>query len=57
MFAFWLFYGVRVFDEHRRGRGIQYHDIVQYANSMVDALLFIHYLAIILMEVNHMSPQ
>jgi len=55
VFAFWLFYGVRVFDERRRG--IQYHDIVQYANSMVDALLFIHYLAILLMEINHMSPQ
>ena len=55
VFAFWLFYGVRVFDEQRRR--VQYHDIVQYASSMVDALLFIHYLAIVLMEIKHMSPQ
>ena len=54
VFAFWLFYGVW-FDE--RKRGIQYHEIVRYANSMVDALLFIHYLAILLIEVNHNSPQ
>ena len=55
IFAFWLFYGVRVFDEQRRR--IQYHDLVSYANSMVDTMLFIHYLAIILMEIKHVSPQ
>lgn len=55
IFAFWLFYGVRVFDEQRRR--IQYEDLVSYANSMVDTMLFIHYLAIILMEIKHQSPQ
>jgi hypothetical protein len=55
IFAFWLFYGVRVFDEQRRR--IQYQDLVSYANSMVDTMLFIHYLAIVLMEIKHMSPQ
>ena len=55
IFAFWLFYGVRVFDETRRR--IQYQDLVYYANTMLDTMLFIHYLAIILMEIKHISPQ
>lgn len=55
IFAFWLFYGVRVFDETRRR--IQYQDLVFYANTMLDTMLFIHYLAIILMEIKHISPQ
>ena len=55
IFSFWLFYGVRVFDGHRKR--LQYVDIVHYAVSMLDALLFIHYLAILLMEIKHSSPQ
>lgn len=51
-FAFWLFYAVRIFA--KRG---DYHTIVQFAVSLVDALLFIHYLSIILLEIRHMQPQ
>ena len=66
VFAFWLFYGVRVLDgrggegqavisaAHRR---VQYVDVVHYVSSMVDALLFVHYLAILLMEIKHNKPQ
>ena len=54
VFSFWLFYGVRVM-EHRGN--IQYYDIVQYATSLVDALLFLHYLALVLMELRHLQPQ
>ena len=56
IFAFWLFYGVRVIDRGR-SRRLQYLDIVHFASSMLDALLFIHYLAILLMELKHASPQ
>ncbi|XP_078676340.1 vang-like protein 1 [Branchiostoma floridae x Branchiostoma belcheri] len=51
--SYWLFYGVRVLDE----RPSNYQDIVQYAVSLVDALLFIHYLAVILIELRHLRPQ
>lgn len=32
-----------------------YHGIVQYAVSLVDALLFIQYLAIVLLELRHLQ--
>ncbi|XP_046375383.1 vang-like protein 2 [Haliotis rufescens] len=52
-FAFWLFYGVRIFKEREH----KYHSIVQFSVSLVDGLLFIHYLAIILLEVRQIQPQ
>ena len=62
VFAFWLFYGVRVLDG-RGGEGqavisaahrkVQYIDVVHYASSMLDSLLFVHYLAILLIELRH----
>lgn len=33
-----------------------YHGIVQFAVSLVDALLFIHYLAVVLLEIRHLQP-
>lgn len=54
VFSFWLFYGVRVMEQRRN---IQYYDIVLYATSLVDALLFLHYLAVVLMELRHGQPQ
>lgn len=33
-----------------------YQGIVQYAVSLVDALLFIHYLAIVLLELRQLQP-
>ena len=51
-FAFWLFYGVRVFETTEK----DYHSIVLFAVSLVDALLFIHYLAVILLEIRQLQP-
>lgn len=52
-FAFWLFYGVRIMREKQS----TYHGIVQFADSLVDGLLFIHYLALVLLEVRQLQPQ
>ena len=52
-FAYWLFYGVRIYEPAER----DYHSIVQFAGSFVDALLFIHYVAVILLELRQMTPQ
>ena len=51
-FAYWLFYGVRIYEQAER----EYHSIVLFAVSLVDALLFIHYLAVILLEIRQVQP-
>ena len=51
--SFWLFYGVHLIEDSNK---IKYVDIVQFALSLIDALLFVHYLAIILIELRHLSP-
>ncbi len=53
-FTFWLFYVVRMSDDFRRR--ITFFDIVQYAGSMVDTLLFVHFIAVLLIEIRHMTP-
>lgn len=50
--SYWLFYGVRVLET----RETDYRGIVGYAASLVDALLFIQYLALVLLEVRHLQP-
>ncbi|KAF4118733.1 vang-like protein 1 isoform X2 [Onychostoma macrolepis] len=50
--SYWLFYGVRILDPQDE----DYQGIVQYAVSLVDALLFIHYLAIVLLELRQLQP-
>ncbi|XP_029942305.1 vang-like protein 1 isoform X1 [Salarias fasciatus] len=50
--SYWLFYGVRILDPQDEN----YQGIVQYAVSLVDALLFIHYLAIVLLELRQLQP-
>ncbi|KFU90067.1 Vang-like 1 [Chaetura pelagica] len=52
VFSYWLFYGVRILDS----KDTDYQGIVQYAVSLVDALLFIHYLAIVLLELRQLQP-
>lgn len=49
--SYWLFYGVRILDTQDE----DYQGIVQYAVSLVDALLFIHYLAIVLLELRQLQ--
>ena len=51
--SFWLFYGVHLIEDSSK---IKYADIVQFALSLIDALLFVHYLAIILIELRHWPP-
>ncbi|XP_077370476.1 vang-like protein 1 isoform X2 [Festucalex cinctus] len=50
--SYWLFYGVRILDSQDE----DYQGIVQYAVSLVDALLFIHYLGIVLLELRQLQP-
>ncbi|XP_034020993.1 vang-like protein 2 [Thalassophryne amazonica] len=50
--SYWLFYGVRVLEP----RESDYRGIVGYAASLVDALLFIQYLSLVLLEVRHLQP-
>lgn len=52
-FAFWLFYGVKIMQEQE----FSYYSIVQFSVHLVDALLFIHYIAIILLEIRQLQPQ
>uniref|UniRef100_A0A0B7ADE0 Vang-like protein n=1 Tax=Arion vulgaris TaxID=1028688 RepID=A0A0B7ADE0_9EUPU len=52
-FAFWLFYAVRVYKEQQG----TYEGIVTFALSFVDSLLFVHYVAIILLEIRQLQPQ
>uniref|UniRef100_A0A4W4HAR1 Vang-like protein n=1 Tax=Electrophorus electricus TaxID=8005 RepID=A0A4W4HAR1_ELEEL len=49
--SYWLFYGVRILDTQDE----DYQGIVQYAVSLVDALLFIHYLAVVLLELRQLQ--
>ena len=51
--SFWLFYGVHLLEDSSK---IRYADIVQFALSLIDALLFVHYLAILLIELRHLTP-
>lgn len=50
--AYWLFYGVRVIIPGET----DYQGTVQYAVSLVDALLFVHYVAVILLELRQLQP-
>ncbi|XP_041699473.2 vang-like protein 1 [Coregonus clupeaformis] len=50
--SYWLFYGVRILDSQDE----DYQGIVQFAVSLVDSLLFVHYLAIVLLEIRHLQP-
>lgn len=50
---YWLFYGVRILQQ----RTENYTQIVTFALSMVDALLFIHYLTLILLEIRRLRVE
>ncbi|XP_052804333.1 vang-like protein 2-B [Mya arenaria] len=52
-FAFWLFYGVKIMQE----KETNYYSIVQFSVHLVDALLFIHYIAVILLIIRQLQPQ
>ena len=50
-FSFWLFYTVRFF----QALTVTYLGVVLFASSLVDSLLFIHYLAVILFELKQLK--
>lgn len=50
--SYWLFYGVRILDAQDE----DYHGIVQFAVSLVDSQLFVHYVAVVLLELRHLQP-
>eukprot|EP00066_Takifugu_rubripes_P019055 XP_011608321.1 PREDICTED: vang-like protein 1 [Takifugu rubripes] len=50
--SYWLFYGVRILDAQDE----DYHGIVQFSASLVDSQLFVHYLAVVLLELRHLHP-
>ncbi|KAF0301063.1 Vang-like protein 1 [Amphibalanus amphitrite] len=53
-FSYWLFFFVRVLEERE---ALRYYTILVFASSLVDALLWIHYLAVLLLELRHAQPQ
>ncbi|XP_071454867.1 vang-like protein 2 [Hetaerina americana] len=66
-FAFWLFYIVHLTEaagtasvaaaRGTNGVGkIQYAGLVAYASTLTDTLLFVHYLAVVLIEIRHLQP-
>ena len=58
MVSYWLFYLVRIAEKRFNDFDVvSYHSIVLFAVSLVDALLFIQYLAVILIEIRHLQPQ
>lgn len=51
--SYWLFYGVRILKP-----GVtDYRIIVGFASSLVDTLLFVHYLAVVLLRVRSVGGQ
>jgi vang-like len=65
-FAYWLFYGVRIVETRVSDSGVRAHArlqvyeyalIVTFALSLVDALLFVHYLAVVLLELRALRPE
>lgn len=59
-FAYWLFYIVQVTEAARAAitpeESVDYKALVAYASSLTDTLLFIHYLAVVLVELRHLQP-
>lgn len=54
-FSYWLFYGVRIF--RRTAEDVEYRSVVAFAASLADSLLFVHYLAVVLVEIRQLQPQ
>ncbi|KAH8253767.1 hypothetical protein KR032_006827 [Drosophila birchii] len=60
-FAYWLFYIVQVTNVAKivvetGGDRVDYKSLVGYATNFVDTLLFIHYVAVVLLELRHQQP-
>lgn len=59
-FAYWLFYIVQVTEGTKAlvegHEASDYKSLVSYATNFVDTLLFIHYIACVLLEIRHQQP-
>ncbi|VDM57080.1 unnamed protein product [Angiostrongylus costaricensis] len=53
LFAFWLFYTVRIFLEQHSN----YTYVVTYALSLIDALLYTHYISVIVLELRRLRQE
>ncbi|KOB72238.1 Strabismus/van gogh-like protein [Operophtera brumata] len=60
IFSYWLFYVVQITEATKAlavgEEAIDYNSLVSYVSSFADTLLFIHYIAVILMEIRHLEP-
>ncbi|XP_078049103.1 strabismus domain-containing protein Vang [Augochlora pura] len=57
--TYWLFYVVQVTESAKtaaNGEITEYKNLVNYAGTLADTLLFIHYIAILLIEIRHQQP-
>lgn len=57
--AYWLFYIVQVTESAKtaaNGEITEYKSLVNYTGTFVDTLLFIHYIAVLLIEIRHLQP-
>ncbi|XP_066455526.1 vang-like protein 1 isoform X2 [Eleutherodactylus coqui] len=50
--SYWLFYVVRILGQQERNL----LGVVQYTVSLVDTFIFIHYLAVVLLEIRQLQP-
>lgn len=59
-FAYWLFYIVQVTEGTKAivsgSEAVDYKTLVSYATNFTDTLLFVHYVAVILLEIRHLQP-
>ncbi|CAG0884588.1 unnamed protein product [Darwinula stevensoni] len=55
IFSYWLFYCVRLIETFEDD--IPYYSVVLFADSMVNSLLFVHYITVVLMEIRHQQTQ
>ncbi|CAH0587147.1 unnamed protein product [Chrysodeixis includens] len=60
IFSYWLFYIVQITEATKAlavgEEAMDYNALVSYVSSFADTLLFIHYIAVILMEIRHLEP-
>lgn len=53
LFAFWLFYSVRILYERQNNFIV----VVNFALSLLDALLYFHYISVIILELRALRPE
>ncbi|XP_038213965.1 vang-like protein 1 [Zerene cesonia] len=59
-FSYWLFYIVQITEATKAlavgEEAVDYKSLVSYVSSFSDTLLFIHYTAVVLMQIRHLEP-